>query len=73
MFDTVIHSGTVVTATDSFRGDIGIKDGRIAAVAETLSGGERRIDAGGGASPCLGRLGAVRHHHHAFQHAADLG
>ncbi len=43
MFDTVIHSGTVVTATDSFRGDIGIRDGRIAAVAERIEGGERRI------------------------------
>lgn len=47
MFDTVIHSGTVVTATDSFKGDIGIRDGRIAAIAETLPGGDRRIDAGG--------------------------
>ncbi|MDH2328938.1 dihydropyrimidinase [Cereibacter sp. SYSU M97828] len=47
MFDTVIHSGTVVTASDTFRGDIGIKDGRIAAVAEQIEGGTRRIDAGG--------------------------
>ncbi|WP_128254126.1 dihydropyrimidinase [Falsirhodobacter deserti] len=47
MFDTVIHSGMVVTATDTFRGDIGIRDGRIAAVAERIEGGERRIDAGG--------------------------
>jgi len=46
MFDTVIHSGTVVTATDTFKGDIGIKDGRIAAIAERLEGGDRRIDAG---------------------------
>ncbi|WP_085835537.1 dihydropyrimidinase [Aquimixticola soesokkakensis] len=46
-FDTVIHSGTIVTADGQFSGDIGISQGRIAAVAEKLSGGETRIDAGG--------------------------
>ncbi|MBP1851993.1 dihydropyrimidinase [Rhizobium halophytocola] len=46
-FETVIHGGTVVTAGESFKGDIGISDGRIAAVADTLAGGDRRIDAGG--------------------------
>ena len=29
-FDTVIRNGTVVTASDTFVSDIGIKDGRIA-------------------------------------------
>ncbi len=46
-FDTVIHDGLVATASETWKGDIGIKDGRIAAVAEHLSGGDRRIDAGG--------------------------
>lgn len=46
-FDTVIHGGTVVTAGESFRGDVGIRDGRIAAIAERISGGAERIDAGG--------------------------
>lgn len=46
-FDTVIHDGTLVTAAETFRGDLGIKDGRIAAVAERIAGGLRRIDAGG--------------------------
>jgi len=46
-FDTVIHSGTIATADLTARGDIGIRDGRIVAVAEKLSGGARRIDAGG--------------------------
>lgn len=46
-FDTVIHGGTVVTAADVFRADVGIRDGRITAVAETLEGGNRRIDATG--------------------------
>lgn len=46
-FDTVIHGGRVVTASDVFDADIGIKDGRISAIAEKIAGGERRIDAGG--------------------------
>ncbi|WP_433850723.1 dihydropyrimidinase [Brucella pseudogrignonensis] len=46
-FDTVIHSGTIVTSEGSFSGDLGIKDGRITALAERLTGGSQRIDAGG--------------------------
>ncbi|HBM57944.1 MAG TPA: dihydropyrimidinase, partial [Citreicella sp.] len=46
-FDTVIHGGTVVTAEGQFQGDVGIAEGRIAAVAERIEGGARRIDAGG--------------------------
>ena len=46
-FDTVIHGGTLVTASDSFPADIGIRDGRIAALAERIEGGATRIDAGG--------------------------
>ena len=46
-FDTVIHSGQIATADWTETGDIDIKDGRIVAIAENLSAGERRIDAGG--------------------------
>lgn len=46
-FDTVIHSGTIATADYVAKGDVGIKDGRIAAVSEKLAGGTQRIDAGG--------------------------
>jgi len=46
-FDTVVHGGTLATATDVFKADIGIRDGRIAAVAESLDGGAERIDASG--------------------------
>ncbi len=45
-YDLVIRGGTVVTAADSFRSDIGIRAGRIAAVGENLDGASR-IDAGG--------------------------
>ncbi len=46
-FDTVIRGGTVATASDVFRADIGILDGRIAAIAERLGDAERVIDATG--------------------------
>ncbi|MCA0946683.1 dihydropyrimidinase [Salipiger pacificus] len=46
-FDTVIHGGLIATADYTAKGDIGIRGGRIAAVAEKLEGGERQIDAGG--------------------------
>ncbi len=35
-FDTLIQNGTIVTATDTYASDIGIADGRIAAIAEAL-------------------------------------
>lgn len=35
-FDTVIRNGTVVTATDTYASDVGIVDGRIAAIAKDL-------------------------------------
>ena len=44
--DLVIQGGTVATASDTFRADIGIRDGRIAALAERLDGPEV-IDAAG--------------------------
>lgn len=46
-FDTVIRNGTVVTASDTFRCDVGIKDGKIAALSDNLPSGHEEIDAGG--------------------------
>lgn len=46
-FDTVIHSGTIVTTEGTFTGDLAVRDGRITAIAERIDGGIRRIDAGG--------------------------
>jgi dihydropyrimidinase len=45
-FDLVVRGGTVVTASSMARCDVGIKDGRIVALAETLTAGTV-IDAGG--------------------------
>src|SRR3954462_10864659 len=46
-FDTVIRHGTVVTASDTFVSDVGIKDGRIAALAADLTDADEVIDATG--------------------------
>ena len=44
-FDLVIRGGTIATAADVTRADIGISGGRIVAVADRIEGGDRVIDA----------------------------
>ncbi len=46
-FDLAIRGGTLVTATDTLRADLGIRDGRIAAVAERITDAARTLDASG--------------------------
>lgn len=46
-FDTVIRGGTVATAAEVFRADIGVSGGRIAAIADRLTDAEQVIDATG--------------------------
>jgi len=46
-FDLAIRGGTVVTASQSYAGDIGIKDGRIAGLGPNLGAALRDIDARG--------------------------
>lgn len=46
-FDTIIKNGTVVTASDTFRSDVGIRDGKIAALADDLADADEIIDASG--------------------------
>ncbi len=48
-FDTIIQNGTIVTATDTYKSDLGIADGKISAIAVSLSAENagKRIDAAG--------------------------
>lgn len=46
-FDLVIRNGTVITASDINRCDIGVKDGRVVALADQLPPGGRDLDASG--------------------------
>ena len=45
-YDLVVRGGTVVTGIGTFRGDVGIRQGRIAALGERLEG-TNTLDAGG--------------------------
>jgi dihydropyrimidinase len=45
--DLVVRDGTVVTATDLFRADVGVRGGRIVALAEDLPRAAEEIDAAG--------------------------
>ncbi len=46
-FDLIVRNAKTVTAADVFTCDIGIRDGRIVAMAEGLQGATREIDAAG--------------------------
>jgi len=47
IYDLVIKGGTIATASDTYEADIGIRDGRIVAVADDLSDADETIDASG--------------------------
>lgn len=65
-YDTVITGGTIVTAADCFKADIGISNGKIEAIGKRLAGGQK-IDAGG----LLVMPGGVDTHCHIEQLRAD--
>ncbi len=46
-YDLIIKGGTLATAADTFAADVGVKDGRIAALADDLGGADEVIDARG--------------------------
>src|SRR5438874_11971347 len=46
-YDLAVRGGTITTATDTFRGDIGVRDGRIVAIADRIDGAAREVDASG--------------------------
>ena len=46
-FDLVIRGGTVVTAADTVRADVGVRGGRILAVGTDLAPGQTEVDAAG--------------------------
>lgn len=46
-FDLIVRGGTIATASDVFRADIGVRNGRIAQIGEALTGDCEVIDASG--------------------------
>jgi dihydropyrimidinase len=67
MYELVIRGGTVVTAADTVRGDIGIRDGRIVAVGLDLERGDKEVDA----SSLLVMPGGIDSHVHLDQPSGD--
>ena len=61
-FDTIIRNGTIVTATDTYAGDIGITGGQITTIAKTLpiENATKLIDAAG----CIVIPGGIDVHTH---------
>src|SRR2546430_10567888 len=46
-YDLVVRNGTLATASDVFRADLGVIDGRIATIGAKLGAGRQEIDAEG--------------------------
>jgi len=67
-FDLVVRGGTAATAVDVFRTDIGVRDGRIVALAADLPAGKREISATG----LLVLPGGVDSHCHLDQPTGDV-
>ena len=61
--DLAIRGGTIVTASDEFRADIGIRDGQIVSHCRQLEGAAREIDATG----LLALPGGIDSHVHISQ------
>lgn len=68
-FDLVVRGGTVVTATDKFRCDVGIRNGVVTALADGLPAGDREIDATGK----LVLPGGIDSHVHLDQDSPETG
>ncbi|ODT65380.1 MAG: dihydropyrimidinase [Pelagibacterium sp. SCN 63-23] len=66
-FDLVIKGGTVIAADHSSKADVGIRDGRIVAVADNLEDGAQVIDA----SDRLVMPGGIESHCHIEEISAD--
>lgn len=67
-YDMIIKSGTVVTATDTFKADVAIKDGRISALGHDLGDAEHIIDA----TDMLVLPGGIEAHCHIEQESSTL-
>ena len=67
-YDLIIKGGTVATASDTFRADIGIRDGTIVTLGGELSGAMKVIDASGR----LVLPGGIDSHVHLAQPSATL-
>src|SRR5882757_2180507 len=66
-YDLVVRGGTVVTASDTINADVGIRDGRIVAVAEEIRTAGKDFNASG----LLVMPGGIDSHVHLSQPTSD--
>mgnify|MGYP003337848271 CR=1 FL=1 len=66
-YDLVIRNGTIATASDVVKGDIGVLGGRVVALGERLDKGRKEIDASG----LIAVPGGIDAHVHFDQDTAD--
>lgn len=66
-YDLAVRGGTIVTAADRYQADIGIRDGRIVAIADEISDAAEEIDASG----LLVLPGGIDAHVHLAQPTSD--
>lgn len=66
-YDLAIRGGTIVTASDRFRADIGVRDGRIVAIADSIANADEIVDATG----LLVLPGGIDSHVHMAQPTSD--
>lgn len=66
-FDLIIRNGTIVTASDTMLCDVGIRNGKVVALADKLSVAEHEIDATG----LLVMPGGIDSHVHLAQPTSD--
>jgi dihydropyrimidinase len=50
-FDTVIRHGTIATASETYKADVGIREGRIVAIGEALADPDEVVDVARRARP----------------------
>jgi dihydropyrimidinase len=67
-FDLVIRGGTIVTGSDQFAADVGVKDGQVVALGRLHGSSDRVVDAGG----MLVMPGGVDNHVHVDQPAPGV-
>jgi dihydropyrimidinase len=66
-FDLAIRGGTIVTASDRFEADIGVRDGRIVSISDAIADAEEVVDATG----LLVLPGGIDSHVHLSQPTSD--
>lgn len=59
-FDTIIRHGTIATASETYKADVGIKEGRIVAIGEKLADADEVVEAAASMSDRCGSVPSIK-------------